>query len=38
MQRTSVRPQTDKGNRYAITALKDRRATLAGEIQHTARN
>jgi hypothetical protein len=22
----------DKGNRYAITALKDRRATLAGEI------
>jgi hypothetical protein len=22
----------DKGNRYAIHALKDRRATLAGEI------
>ena len=31
--RTAIRPQTAKGNRYAITALKDRRATLAGEIQ-----
>lgn len=24
--------QTEKGNRYAITALKDKRASLAGEI------
>jgi hypothetical protein len=23
----------EKGNKYAIAALKDRRATLAGEIQ-----
>jgi hypothetical protein len=30
---TYVHPQSEKGNRYAITALKDRRATLAGEIQ-----
>ena len=33
MARTSIRDQSDKGNRYAIRALKDRRATLAGEIQ-----
>ncbi|MCK9916266.1 hypothetical protein MXD81_44655 [Microbacteriaceae bacterium K1510] len=33
MARTSIRDQSDKGNRYAILALKDRRATLAGEIQ-----
>lgn len=26
--------QTDNGNRYALVALKDKRATLAGEIAH----
>src|SRR6185437_9080776 len=30
--RTSVRPHAAKGNQYAIAALKDRRATMAGEI------
>jgi hypothetical protein len=30
--RTPSRTPTDKTNRYAIAALKDRRATLAGEI------
>jgi hypothetical protein len=32
MPRVSVHTPNEKGNRYAITALKDRRATLAGEI------
>lgn len=28
MRRAAIRDQTEKGNRYAITVLKDRRATL----------
>jgi hypothetical protein len=28
----AVKPVSDKGNKYAIAALKDRRATMAGEI------
>jgi hypothetical protein len=33
VKRVSVRDQSAKRNRYAITALKDRRATRAGEIE-----
>lgn len=32
MPRTSIRPLSVKTNQYAVAALKDRRATLAGEI------
>jgi len=33
MKRTPARDLSERGNNYAIAALKNRRATLAGEIQ-----